>query len=110
MARLGLEGTVSPAGEATLKPRWPARRFTAASARWRMVSVMTESEQAVLRVLAAARGATRRERQHVEIVALAFVGELIRARALRAAHLAEFPDDVLIVHLFDLLESRPRTP
>jgi hypothetical protein len=69
---------------------------------------MTESEQAVSRVLAAARSSTRRERQHVEIVALALVGDVARAQALRAAHLAEFPDDVLIVHLVDLVESRVR--
>ena len=70
----------------------------------------TESERAVARVLDEAHGTTRRERQHIEIVALAFVGDVARARALRAAHLAEFPDDVLIVHLFDLVEARPRPP
>jgi hypothetical protein len=61
----------------------------------------------VARVLMAARGMERRDRQHVEVVALALVGDLARARALRAAHLAEFPHDVLIVHLFDLVEARP---
>lgn len=71
---------------------------------------MTDSEQVLARVLTATRGAARRERQHVEIVALAFVGDVARARALRAAHLAEFPDDVLIVHLFELVEARPRLP
>jgi len=72
-----------------------------------MVTVMTEPEQALARVLTATVGATRRERQHVEIVALALVGAVARAQALRAAHLAEFPDDVLIVHLFELIEARP---
>ena len=71
-----------------------------------MVTVMTEPEQTLARVLAATRGATRRDRQHIEIVALAILGDVARARALRAAHLAEFPDDVLIVHLFNLVESR----
>ena len=73
-----------------------------------MVTVMTESEQLVARVLTAAEGLTRCERQHVEIVALVLVGDVARARALRGAHLAEFPDDVLIVHLFDLVEGRSR--
>ena len=71
---------------------------------------MIESERAVARVLMAAHGATRRERQHVEIVALVLVGDVTRARALRAAHLAEFPGDVLIVHLFDLVEARSPPP
>ena len=70
--------------------------------------ITTESERAVARVLTAASGATRRERQHVEVVALVLVGDVARARALRGAHLAEFPDDVLIVHLFDLAEARSR--
>lgn len=49
--------------------------------------------------VAAAPGATRRERQHVEIVSLVLRGQFGRARALRAAHLAEFPGDRLIRHL-----------
>jgi DNA-binding GntR family transcriptional regulator len=69
-------------------------------------TITTESREALDRVLTAARSAARPERQHVEIVALVLVGDVARARALRAAHLAEFPDDVLIVHVFDLVESR----
>lgn len=67
-----------------------------------------QSDSVLARVLTAARGGTRRERQHVEIVALVLVGDIARARALRAAHLAEFPDDVLVVHLFELVEARSR--
>ena len=44
-----------------------------------------------------ARGQTRWERQHVAIVRLALEGALVRAGALAREHLAEFPDDPLIV-------------
>ena len=44
-----------------------------------------------------ARGETRWERQHVAIVRLALEGALVRAGALAREHLAEFPDDPLIV-------------
>lgn len=43
--------------------------------------------------------ATRRERQHIEIVLTALRGDPDRARALGAEHLREFPDDVFVVHL-----------
>ena len=49
--------------------------------------------------LAASSSATRRERQHIEIVMVALHGDLARARALGAGHLTEFPDDALIRHL-----------
>jgi hypothetical protein len=49
--------------------------------------------------LAASSSATRRERQHIEIVLVALRGDLARARALGAEHLTEFPADVLIRHL-----------
>ena len=45
------------------------------------------------------RGVSRRERQHLEIVALMLKGDADRARALGAEHLAEFPDDTLIRQL-----------
>jgi hypothetical protein len=43
--------------------------------------------------------ATRRERQHIEIIGTALRGDGERARALGAEHLREFPNDVLIAHL-----------
>jgi hypothetical protein len=59
-----------------------------------------ESTRVLDRALRACRSATRRERQHVEIVAYFVHGELSRATALAAAHLSEFPRDTLIAHLF----------
>ncbi|MGD9798353.1 MAG: zinc-binding dehydrogenase [Acidimicrobiia bacterium] len=50
------------------------------------------------RAIGAARSATRRERQHVEIVAAILDGDLGRARALGAEHLADFPRDALVAH------------
>jgi hypothetical protein len=47
----------------------------------------------------AARSATRRERQHVEVVMATLMGDLPRARALGAEHLADFPRDGLVVYL-----------
>ena len=61
----------------------------------------SEGNQAIALSLARMHGTTRRERQHVEIVALVLRGDVARARALRAAHLAEFPLDSLIVHLLE---------
>jgi hypothetical protein len=49
--------------------------------------------------LATSSSATRRERQHIEIVMVALRGDIARARALGAEHLTEFPADVLIGHL-----------
>jgi hypothetical protein len=63
-----------------------------------------ECDQVIARALVAAHGTTRRERQHVEIVALVVRGDLDRAHALRAAHLAEFPNDALIVHLLEPID------
>ncbi len=51
------------------------------------------------RALATSSPATRRERQHIEIVMVALRGDMARARALGAEHLSEFPADVLIRHL-----------
>ena len=65
-----------------------------------------ECDQAIARALTAAHGTTRRERQHVEIVALVLAGDVERARALRAAHLEEFPNDALIAHLLTSLGHR----
>jgi DNA-binding FadR family transcriptional regulator len=63
-----------------------------------------ECDQAIERAVTAAHGITRRERQHVEIVALVLTGHVDRARALCAAHLAEFRHDALIAHLLEPLE------
>src|SRR4051812_11808044 len=60
-----------------------------------------EGDQLIAVALAHAHGTTRRERQHVEVVALVLRGHIDRARALGAAHLAEFPLDSLIVHLLE---------
>jgi hypothetical protein len=46
-----------------------------------------------------ARGRTRRDRQHVAIVELVLDGRLARASALAREHLAEFPDDELVLHV-----------
>jgi hypothetical protein len=43
--------------------------------------------------------ATRRERQHIEIVAVALRGGLARARALGLDHLRDFPGDVLVTQV-----------
>jgi len=46
--------------------------------------------------VATSSSATRRERQHIEIVAAALSGDAPRARALSYEHLAEFPSDLLV--------------
>jgi hypothetical protein len=58
-----------------------------------------EANQALASAVAGARLGTRQERQHIEIVGLVLSGDFGRARALAAAHLAEFPGDGLIRHL-----------
>jgi hypothetical protein len=59
---------------------------------------------ALERSLAGSSSATRRERQHMEIIAIALGGDRERAQALGCEHLREFPDDVLVDHLV----ARPR--
>jgi hypothetical protein len=54
---------------------------------------------ALERILARSSSATRRERQHMEVIAVAVGGDRERARALGYEHLREFPDDVLVAHL-----------
>src|SRR5215213_9150448 len=49
--------------------------------------------------VATSSSATRRERQHIEIVAAALSGDGPRARALSSEHLAEFPTDLLVAHV-----------
>jgi hypothetical protein len=45
------------------------------------------------------RGRPRRERQQVAIIELALGGRLARASALAREHLAEFPDDRIVLHV-----------
>jgi hypothetical protein len=56
----------------------------------------TDAATAIEQAKANAHLATRRERQHIEIVGLMLSGDLGRGRALAAEHLAEFPTDELI--------------
>jgi hypothetical protein len=51
------------------------------------------------RALDGSTRATRRERQHIEIIAGVVRGDSERARALAQDHLVEFPDDVLIEYV-----------
>jgi hypothetical protein len=44
---------------------------------------------------------TRRDRQHEEIVALLRAGEVVRACALAAEHLDEFPTDHVVRELVE---------
>ena len=64
------------------------------------VATAERSEDVPVDLLAAAvatsSSATRRERQHIEIVAAALSGDTQRARALSYEHLAEFPTDLLV--------------
>jgi hypothetical protein len=45
------------------------------------------------------RAATRRERQHIEILRLALGGDEDRAAVLGREHLREFPSDLLVAHV-----------
>jgi hypothetical protein len=58
-----------------------------------------DAATAIEQALANPHPATRRERQHIEIVALMLSGAVDRGRALAADHLAEFPTDELISYL-----------
>ena len=49
--------------------------------------------------LAGPPASTRRERQHMEIIAIAARGDRDRAHALGRDHLREFPEDVLVAHV-----------
>ena len=44
-------------------------------------------------------GATRRERQHIEVIRLVLSGERERAAVLGREHVREFPNDVLVAHV-----------
>jgi hypothetical protein len=62
-------------------------------------STSADARTAMERAVATAPVATRRERQHVEIVGLMLSGAVDRGRTLAAEHLAEFPTDELISYL-----------
>jgi hypothetical protein len=47
----------------------------------------------------ACRAASRRERQHIEVVRLVLSGERERSAVLGREHVREFPNDVLVAHL-----------
>ncbi len=55
--------------------------------------------RAALGRAAAQRQISRRERQHVAVIALALDGKLARASALGREHLGEFAADILVLHV-----------
>ena len=57
-----------------------------------------EIDLALERARALAGGASRRERQHVEVIDAAVRGDTGRALALAHDHLTRFPCDVLVLH------------
>lgn len=57
-----------------------------------------ETRRALGRAVAGVRHATRRERQHVEVVVAAVTGDAVRALVLARDHLHEFPTDAVVVH------------
>src|SRR2546423_63899 len=97
---------------ATIRPVWPrlpswcwfavAVAGGAGAARTR--GFESEGDRVMERAMSASHGIARRERRHVEIVALVLAGDIDRARALGAAHLQEFRDP-----LIDHLLAPPRT-
>lgn len=64
-------------------------------------SVAGDGQPAVALTLAGelAHGATRRERQHVEVLAAILGSDSARAVALAREHLAEFPSDAVVAHM-----------
>jgi Tfp pilus assembly protein PilF len=60
---------------------------------------MADARTVVARARALAPGATRRERQHVEVIALGIEGVAPPAYAAARAHLEEFPRDALVLSL-----------
>jgi tetratricopeptide (TPR) repeat protein len=66
---------------------------------------MDEARASASRARELAIGATRRERQHVEIIATAVDGSAARAMALIDEHLDEFPRDALLLSQMVLLNT-----
>jgi hypothetical protein len=58
-----------------------------------------EHRECVDRAATTLPGATRRERQHIEVIRLVLSGERERAAVLGREHLREFPSDVLVAHV-----------
>ena len=58
---------------------------------------VADARTAAARARSLAEGATRRERQHVEALAVAVEGDAVRALAAIRAHLAEFPRDAMVL-------------
>ena len=76
--------------------------------------VSTGNADEVNRRLRAARclatGGTRRERQHVEILAAVLRGDVERSLALGIEHLGEFPEDVVVLHVISEAMKRSSDP
>jgi len=60
---------------------------------------ISEARDVIAQARAAAAGATRRERQHVEAIGLTLEGRAAEALAAVRAHLVEFPCDAVVVSL-----------
>jgi hypothetical protein len=58
-----------------------------------------EHHECVDRADATLPGATRRERQHIEVIRLVLSGERNRAAVLGREHLREFPSDAVVSHV-----------
>lgn len=91
----------SPAAESAL------RRATSADGRFGLAwialavelakrDVVVESTRCAATATVHAAGATRRERQHVEVIRLLLNGHLRRAAVLGREHLREFPADGMV--------------
>ena len=65
-----------------------------------------EARASIERALALAPAATRRERQQIEAVHLWIQGEGLQALAQLKAHLAEFPQDALLMRMAHLIYNR----
>lgn len=65
-----------------------------------------EAKASIQRALALTAGITRRERQQIEIIDLWVQGQGRRALARLTEHLAEFPQDALLMRLAHLLYNR----
>ena len=78
--------------------RDPASAVTLAAQAWR---TWTQGQMAAAQTLLraaqiAVQDRPRKERQQIQVVALAVIGDLDRASGLASEHLAEFPDDGLV--------------
>jgi len=90
--------------------RDPTAALTLAARAWQAwTQGHVASAQAFARAATVAvRQGPRRERQQVQVVALAVIGDLDRASGLAAEHLAEFPGDELIRQIQAWVAGRRR--